>query len=168
MNAMSVSGGVAAMGCLVGLLCAQSPNAVHHPFLWDREFSQHPSLYTPEMAVVDSRGVLWVLCLARMGSEGTGSNTFRKQFFESTSRASSFLPLKWTYFCRQQSIWKLRGIGSLPFPAAKWDLYSTRFILKGAQHPRSGLITQNWGPTGLLPLYEWLPDRVPNSARFFA
>src|SRR5216684_490057 len=74
MNLMRVSGGVAAIGCLVGLLCAQPSNVVHHPFLWDREFSQHPNLYTPEMAVVDSRGVLWVLCLARMGSEG-----YRKQ-----------------------------------------------------------------------------------------
>ena len=69
MNVMRLSGVVAA-SCLVGLLCAQSSNAVHHPFLWDREFSQRPNLYTPEAAALDSHGVLWVLCSARMGNEG--------------------------------------------------------------------------------------------------
>jgi hypothetical protein len=69
MNVMRLSGVVVA-GCLVGLLCAQSSSAVHHPFVWDREFSQPPNLYIPEIAVLDSHGVLWVLCSARMGNEG--------------------------------------------------------------------------------------------------
>jgi hypothetical protein len=69
MNVMRLSC-VVATGCLVGLLCAQPPSALQHPFLWDREFSQQPNYYIPEAGVLDSHNVLWVLCSARMGSEG--------------------------------------------------------------------------------------------------
>jgi hypothetical protein len=68
-NVMRVSG-FATVGYFVGLLCAQTSTAVRHPILWEREFSQPPNLYTPEMAVLDSQNVLWVLCGARMGDEG--------------------------------------------------------------------------------------------------
>jgi hypothetical protein len=69
MNVMRLFWAVTA-GCLVGLLCAQSSGTVHHPFLWDREFSQSPNIYIPETAVLDSHDVIWVLCRARMGNEG--------------------------------------------------------------------------------------------------
>jgi hypothetical protein len=69
MNVMRLSG-VVATGYLVGVLCAQAPSAARHPFLWDREFGQRPNFYIPEAGVLDSHNVLWVLCSARMGSEG--------------------------------------------------------------------------------------------------
>jgi hypothetical protein len=59
-----------AIVCLTGLVCGQSSRTARYPIQWEYEFSQLPNLYIPEMAVVDSRGVLWVLCSARMGSEG--------------------------------------------------------------------------------------------------
>lgn len=78
---MRMSGIIWAISCSVFLLHGQPSNNVHHPFLWDREFSQSPNLYIPEIAVVDSHGVLWVLCQARMGNEGFKKQHITKAIF---------------------------------------------------------------------------------------
>jgi len=59
-----------AIGCFVGLLCAQKSGEERYKFAWDREFSESPDAYTPEDAILDSHGVLWVLCRGRIGNQG--------------------------------------------------------------------------------------------------
>ena len=98
MNVMRLFWAMAA-GCLVGLLCAQSSGIVHHPFLWDREFSQPPNIYIPETAALDSHDVIWVLCRARMGKEGYGKQHLTHAIFridqegQQLSTAELTLPL---------------------------------------------------------------------------
>jgi len=62
--------GIVVMSWFLSLSWGQSSSIVQHPLSWEREFSQRPNLYSPEVAVLDSQGVLWILCSARMGYEG--------------------------------------------------------------------------------------------------